>query len=495
MTTISTDDLRGTEVPGLPEAPAAAPTETVAAPVGGEASFMRLLANTLVTGVTSSFVWFALTFWVYLETRSVVATAVVGAAFSLSAAVVGPAYGTYVDAHRKHQAMVLSTAVSAVCFSIATVMFLAIDAESLLSLTNPVFWALVAVTLLGSVAGQMRGIALSTTVTLLVPEDRRDRANGMVGTVTGISFALTSVFSGLVIGWLGMGWALYGALALTVAALAHLVTIKVDEPEPTPSEDGASRIDVSAALEAIRAVPGLWMLILLAAFNNLLAGVFMSLMDAYGLSLVSVQAWGILFGFVSLAFIAGGLVVAKVGLGSKPLRVILIGNIVNWTSCVLFPLWDSIVPVVIGMTVWLALIPAVEAAEQTVLQRAIPFERQGRVFGFAQLVENAAAPLTALAMGPLAESVFMPSMTDGWMADRLGGWFGTGPARGLALMFVLAGLIGIVVSLVALASRSYRLLSVQSVEAPEPVEPTDDVERGPCEPALARDPVAACVGN
>ena len=131
MTTISTGDLRGTEVPGLPEAPAAAPTETVAAPVGGEASFMRLLANTLVTGVTSSFVWFALTFWVYLETRSVVATAVVGAAFSLSAAVVGPAYGTYVDAHRKHQAMVLSTAVSAVCFSIATVMFLAIDAESL----------------------------------------------------------------------------------------------------------------------------------------------------------------------------------------------------------------------------------------------------------------------------------------------------------------------------------------------------------------------------
>ena len=55
-------------------------------------------------------------------------------------------------------------------------------------------------TLLGSVAGQMRGIALSTCVTLLVPEDRRDRANGMVGTVTGVSFAITSVFSGLVIG-------------------------------------------------------------------------------------------------------------------------------------------------------------------------------------------------------------------------------------------------------------------------------------------------------
>ena len=57
------------------------------------------------------------------------------------------------------------------------------------------------------------------------------------------------------------------------------------------------------------------MLIVLAAFNNLLGGVFMALMDAYGLSLVSVETWGLLWGFISLAFIAGGLVVAKVGLG------------------------------------------------------------------------------------------------------------------------------------------------------------------------------------
>ena len=67
----------------------------------------------------------------------------------------------------------------------------------------------------------------------------------------------------------------------------------------------------------------------------------------------------------------------------------------------------------VGMFIWLLMIPVIEAAEQTVLQRSIPFERQGRVFGFAQLVENAAAPLTAMFMGPIAERVFMPFMTDG----------------------------------------------------------------------------------
>jgi DHA3 family multidrug efflux protein-like MFS transporter len=294
-----------------------------------------------------------------------------------------------------------------------------------------------------------------------VPERSRDRANGLVGTVTGLSFAITSVFSGLVIGSVGMGWAYVIALVLTIGALAHVLTIRFDEPEPTPrSATGASSMfDVRGAIEAIRAVPGLGLLVFLAAFNNLLGGVFMALMDAYGLELVSVQAWGMLWGVLSTAFIIGGLVVARFGLGSNPVRLIVVLNMVNWIACSLFTIQASIVLLGIGCFVWLLSMPIVEAAEQTVLQRAIPLERQGRVFGFAQLVENAAAPVTAFLMAPLAEAVFIPWMTEGAGVDLIGDWFGVGPERGIAVMFTLAGLIGIVVTIVVWRSPSYRLLS------------------------------------
>jgi MFS transporter, DHA3 family, multidrug efflux protein len=430
-----------------------------------EPTFRRLLTNTLVTGVTSSFLWFALTFWVFLETHSVVLTGVIGGAFSLSSAVLGPVFGTFVDRHRKRTAMLVSTAMSAAGFAVASVVFVSVDAAALLQLSNPWFWLLVGSTLLGSVAGQMRGVALSTCVTLLIAEDRRDRANGMVGTVTGVSFAITSVFSGLIVGGPGMGWAYGVAVTLTVAALLHLVSIRFDEPAPdTGSGERVPAVDIRGGYEAVRAVPGLLMLVLLAGFNNLLGGVFMALMDPYGLSLVSVQTWGLLWGFIMFAFIGGGLVVARRGLGRNPLRLILAANLVNWTVCSLFSLRSSIVLLTIGMVVWLALIPVIEASEQTVLQRSIPFERQGRVFGFAQLVENAASPLTAFLMAPLAEKVFMPLMTDGAGADVIGSWFGTGPQRGIALMFTLAGLIGVAVTLLARRSRSFRLLDGESVE-------------------------------
>jgi DHA3 family multidrug efflux protein-like MFS transporter len=433
-------------------------------------AFRQLLLNTLATGVTSSFLWFALTFWVYIETRSVVTTGVIGGAYSVSSALLSPFIGTYVDRHRKRRVLLVLTAVALVCFGLATAVYAIVGPDDLLRLTSPFFWLLVATTLLGSVAASSRGIALSTCVTLLVPDESRDRANGMVGTVTGISFAITSVFSGLVIGFLGMGWAYVGALVLIAVALAHMSTIHFDEPAPAPPPRDGQRqksFDVRTAVGAVREVPGLKMLIFLAAFNNLLGGVFMALMDAYGLELVSVETWGFIWGGISMSFIAGGLVVAKKGLGRKPLRLLLAGNLVNWAVCSVFAVRSSIVLVTVGMIVWLAMIPVIEAAEQTILQRAIPFEKQGRVFGFAQMIENAAAPVTAFMIAPIAETVFMPTMTDGRGAELIGDWFGTGPARGMALMFTIAGLIGVVVTALAWTSKSYRRLSAAAAAATE----------------------------
>src|SRR5690606_23613474 len=133
--------------------------------------------------------------------------------------------------------------------------------------------------------------------------------------------------------------------------------------------------------------------------------------------LVSVEAWGFLWGGLSTGFIIGGLVVARVGLGSTPVRVLVLANLVNWTICSVFTLRSSIVLLAIGTFIWIVLMPVIEASEQTVLQRSIPFERQGRVFGFAQMIENAASPLMAVGIGPLAEVFFMPLMTDGAGAD------------------------------------------------------------------------------
>jgi DHA3 family multidrug efflux protein-like MFS transporter len=424
-------------------------------------TFHRLLVNALISTVMTSFLWFALTFWVYLETRSVLATSVIGGAFAIFSSVFGILFGTFVDHHRKWTAMMVAALITLATYGIALVQYGVVSNESLLSFSSVHFWILVALVLAGSVVGNMRAIAMSTTVTLLVPEEHRDRANGLVGTVMGVSFAITSVLSGLVVGRLGMGWALVIAVSLTAVSVLHLLTIRFDEPEPERAADGARppAFDVRGSLAAISGVAGLYGLIFFAAFNNLLGGVFMSLMDAYGLSLMSVEAWGVLFGIVSFGMIGGGLYVSRKGLGSRPMRIILICNLVNWTVCTVFTLQSSIPLLFIGMLVWMSLMPAIEAAEQTVLQQVVPFEQQGRVFGFAQTVETAASPITALLIGPFAQLIAMPFMTDGAGVDLIGDWFGVGEERGIALIFTAAGILGVLATFAASRSRWYRHLS------------------------------------
>jgi DHA3 family multidrug efflux protein-like MFS transporter len=216
----------------------------------------------------------------------------------------------------------------------------------------------------------------------------------------------------------------------------------------------------------VAAIPGLFALIFFTTFNNFLGGVFMALMDAYGLSMVSVQSWGIMWGVLSSAFIIGGLVISKFGLGKNPLRAMLLANIVIWSVCSVFTIYPSIVPLLIGMFIYLCVMPYIEASEHTIIQKVVPLERQGRVFGFAQSIEQMASPVTAFLIGPLTQFVFVPFMTDGFGARTIGSWFGTGMPRGIALVFTLTGIIGVAMTLIAFRSKAYATLSARFIDAP-----------------------------
>jgi DHA3 family multidrug efflux protein-like MFS transporter len=422
-------------------------------------TFYTILANSLTASFTNTFVWFAVTFWVYLETKSVIATSVMAGVYLVSIAVSGFFLGSLVDRYKKKTAMLLSSSCSLLLYAVVCMIYVATPPQTFTNPGSPILWALIVLVLFAAIVGNIRSIALSTLVTILIPEETRDRANGMVGTANGVAFLAASIFSGLAIGFLGIFWVFVCALGLSALVIIHLWTIAIPQQKAARAEAHTDKIDIRGTISAIQLVPGLFGLIFFNTFNNFLGGVFMSLMDAYGLLLVSVQVWGALWGFLSLGFIVGGLVVAKRGLGKSPLRTLFLANIAMWTVALFFTIQPSIVLLTAGMFIYLCLIPVVEASEQTILQKVIPPERQGRVFGFAQSIEQAASPITAFLIGPIAQFIFIPFMTTGAGVDLIGGWFGTGTDRGIALLFIVAGLIGLIVTLLAMRSYAYRRLS------------------------------------
>lgn len=248
-----------------------------------------------MANVTNFTVWFAVTFWVFIETQSVFATGMIAGIFLVFTSAFGIWFGSIVDHNSKKLAMLGSSVVSGLCY-VAGLGMVLLEPDGAFS--NPYglyLWLFIVVVMLGVIAGNIRSIALPTLVTILIPEDSRDKANGLVGMVSGIGFLTTSVISGFLVAYTGMLGVMILAFAATVLVFVHLSFVPLDEgraPHDPEAPAEPKRVDVAGTIRVIAAVPGLFALIFFATFNNFLGGVFMALLDAYGLSLVSVQVWG-----------------------------------------------------------------------------------------------------------------------------------------------------------------------------------------------------------
>lgn len=452
-------------------------------------NFHKVLLNTLIFNVVTGFLAYALLFWVYLETRNVALAGILNAGYMGALAITSIFFGSVVDHNPKKTVMMASSCMTLFFFALAAVVWMLWMDTATISLSSPALWVFSCLILIGSIVEHLRNIALSTVVTLLVPEGERDKANGLVGVVQGVAFLVTSVLAGLAIGFLGMEITLWSCLLLTAVAVLHLITVRIPEPEivhqtgrkadipripgadggvsctnpavPTAPDPGTVTrgLDLRGSLQIIRSVPGLLALILFTCFNNLVGGVYTALMDPYGLELFSPQAWGAMLGLAGLGFILGGVIISRVGLGHNPVRTLLLVNVGIAIIGMGFAIREWGWLFVGGIFLFMLITPAAEATEQTILQRVVPFRQQGRVFGLAMAVEMGANPFSAVIVAIMAEAYLIPWMDGPGAETAFGILLGAGDARGMALMFMISGAVMLVLVLLAFDSKQYRQLS------------------------------------
>jgi MFS family permease len=129
-------------------------------------TFYAVVANTLASFLANTFVWFAVTLWVYLETESVIATSVMAGVYTISVAFSGFYLGSLVDRHPKKRVMLLSSLCSLILYTLALAIFVPTPRAVFADASSVTLWIFVVLTLLGAVVGNVRAIVLSTPSTL-----------------------------------------------------------------------------------------------------------------------------------------------------------------------------------------------------------------------------------------------------------------------------------------------------------------------------------------
>lgn len=104
-------------------------------------------------------------------------------------------------------------------------------------------------------------------------------------------------------------------------------------------------------------------------------------------------------------------------------------------------------------------IPFLNASENYLLMSKIPHDIQGRVFSIRGAIQFITMPAGYLVGGLLADKVFEPLMAYSQMAQRLfGGIVGVGKGSGMALIFIITGLLGFSFSVISYGNKHIRRL-------------------------------------
>jgi len=161
------------------------------------------------------------------------------------------------------------------------------------------------------------------------------------------------------------------------------------------------------------------------------------------IALASVQSVGAIGG------VAGGLLLSAWGGPRRKVNGILLGMVgVSIFSQSLMGVGQTVFVWATAAFMGQFIIPILNGSNQAIWQAKVAPDVQGRVFAVRRLIAQITAPLATALAGPLADNVFEPAMrADGVLAPLFGWLVGTGTGAGMALMFVITGLLGVVVGL------------------------------------------------
>src|SRR5687768_18429233 len=115
---------------------------------GNDRAFVHLLVNTLLVSVINFTVWFAITFWVFLETRSVLATGMIAGIFLVATALTGIWFGSLVDHHPKKTVLQVSAAVSLVLYAVSFAVYTVRPPEAFRRTDSLLLWVFVVLLML-----------------------------------------------------------------------------------------------------------------------------------------------------------------------------------------------------------------------------------------------------------------------------------------------------------------------------------------------------------
>ena len=403
-------------------------------------------ASLLGSALTS----FALGVWIFRQTGSVVDFGLMVFLRSLPLLLVSPFAGVVIDRFDRRRVLLLADVGAAVAVALILVLHAGGRLEP---------WHIYLVVVAGAFFDTFQLNAYNAAVAQVVSPEARGRANGLVQLSHASATVLTPFAAGYLLETLGLRSIVLIDLTTFAAAFLTLLAIRL------PAYDGEGEAgeslgrELAAGWRHLRSNEALFACLLLFVLANFSLGFLQVLFTPMVLTAYSAATLGGIVGVGGLGMLAGGLWVSFTGGPKRPARSIGLLLLLAGGAILMTGLLHSAAAWSATAFAYFFSITTIAAIARTIWQNHVPEKLHGKVFATSRMVGQSTVPVAFLFAPLLAEYVFEPAMLPGGaLADLAGSLVGTGPGRGIALLFVLTGLGVAAMAVRSLGNRSFRSL-------------------------------------
>jgi len=417
--------------------------------------FYRIVVTQTLSLLGSRMSAVALGIWVFTQTGQAAPLLLVSFFAELPGMLASSFAGVLVDRWDRRRVMMLSDAGQAAASLFLLLAFLSGRFE---------IWMLYTASLAQGVFAIFQGPAQNAAFTLLVPEQRRDRANG----IREMAFPLAGVAAPALAG------ALYPLAGVEGIILVDLLTFAVavvaiwgaSIPRPPVTAEGLAAAggwlpELLGGLRYIFRLPGLLGFLMYEMVIYFLLNGPLDLGIPYLISRTGSEAVaGVILGVMSLGALAGASIIAAKGRVRRRMVVLLAGMAFSGAMFLIFG--RAYTPVWLAASLFLIMVPLpVEGALATsILQTKIPPDLQGRVFAVREQLGYLGATASFLLVGPLVDRVLEPAV-GGPRWDAVAPLVGSEPGSGMGLVLVTTGLLILLATAIAWLNPAIRLLETR----------------------------------
>ncbi len=409
-------------------------------------TFYILMATQVLSILGSGMTSFAIGVWVFTQTGDTTPLMLVAIFATVPMMLLTGIGGVIADRINRRWLIILGDAGQAV----PTLLLMLAFATGTFQL-----WMLYAATLVQTLFVLVQQPAIEASITMLVPDDQRDRANAIRQISAPAAGLLAPALAGVLYGIVGVAGVLL--IDLITFAVAALVVMQVHIPQPRKSHEGAKHQgsmwqELKGAFAFVYVRRGMFITILYATFLNFITGGAFNLLTPYIILITGEETFaGIIGGVFSAGLVAGGLA-TMVWQGTKTrMHTIMPG--LTWAGIGLILFGMARTPLALIIIAFLMTLPykMTNALIHSILQKKIPPDMQGRVFAMVMQLAVFAMPLSFLITGPLVDNVLEPAVNQAAWWSIVAPLVGNEPGAGIGLYFIICGALTAVVTLAVYA--------------------------------------------